>query len=330
MSANTQTPETHEAKWARILREAKKKAQASYDDTLEEVQKAIMEANPKVTKEEIRKEAEEVFKKLMGDSVLKPITVEVKAPKKPTKKVEKAHYNFEKLVRIVGNCALNCALIGEAGTGKTFGALQLGDVLEMKNWLVSFAPTDRKHEVKGFLDANGRFHAPAIKNAYVQGGLLILDEYDRANPEVSIAMNALLSGDTYMFADNKMYKKHKDFRVVACQNTTGMGPSKRYTAARAQDGSTLNRFVRLDWDTDEALETSICGNTVATRAVQQMRKNARNLSMDSLIISPRQSIHANKLVNEGGFSVADALKHSVTLGLPEDTQKRLMANVKLS
>ena len=76
MSAKAQTPETHEAKWARILREAKKKAQASYDDTLEEVQKAIMEANPKVTKEEIRKEAEEVFKKLMGNSVLKPVVVE--------------------------------------------------------------------------------------------------------------------------------------------------------------------------------------------------------------------------------------------------------------
>jgi len=118
--------------------------------------------------------------------------------------------------------------------------------------------------------------------------------------------------------------------VVACQNTTGMGPSKRYTAARAQDGSTLNRFVRLDWDTDEALETSICGNTIATRAVQQMRKNARKLSMDSLIISPRQSIHANELVNNGGFSVEEALEHSITLGLADDVKKRLMADVKLT
>mgnify|MGYP003109624753 FL=1 len=286
--------------------------------------------NEEQIREIARAMAQSVIDDTLKDSILKPVTITIKAPRKPAKKVEKAHYNFEKLVRIVGNCALNCALIGEAGTGKTFGALQLGDVLEMKNWLVSFAPTDRKHEVKGFLDGNGRFHAPAIKNAYVQGGLLILDEYDRANPEVSIAMNALLSGDTYMFADNKMYKKHKDFRVVACQNTTGMGPSKRYTAARAQDGSTLNRFVRLDWDTDESLETSICGNTIATRAVQQMRKNARKLSMDSLIISPRQSIHANKLVNEGGFSVEEALEHSITLGLADDVKKRLMADVKLT
>ena len=286
--------------------------------------------NEEQIREIARAMAQSVIDDTLKDSILKPVTITIKAPRKPAKKVEKAHYNFGKLTRIVGNCALNCALIGEAGTGKTFGALQLGDVLEMKNWLVSFAPTDRKHEVKGFLDGNGRFHAPAIKNAYVQGGLLILDEYDRANPEVSIAMNALLSGDTYMFADNKMYKKHKDFRVVACQNTTGMGPSKRYTAARAQDGSTLNRFVRLDWDTDESLETSICGNTVATRAVQQMRKNARKLSMDSLIISPRQSIHANKLVNEGGFSVEEALEHSITLGLADDVKKRLMADVKLT
>ena len=283
-----------------------------------------------VDREAIIKIAKSVFDDTFKDLTLKPIVVEVKTPKKPPKKVDKAHYNFEKLVRIVGSCKLNCALIGEAGTGKTFGALQLGDALGLKNWLMSFSPQDRKHEVKGFLDGSGRFHAPAIKNAYVQGGLLILDEYDRANPEVSIAMNALLSGDTYMFADNKMYKKHKDFRVVACQNTTGMGPSKRYTAARAQDGSTLNRFVRLDWDTDEALETSICGNTIATRAVQQMRKNARKLSMDSLIISPRQSIHANELVNNGGFSVEEALEHSITLGLADDVKKRLMADVKLS
>jgi hypothetical protein len=283
-----------------------------------------------LNEEQIRKIAQSVIDDTLKDSILKPVTITIKAPRKPAKQVEKAHYNFEKLTRIVGSCKLNCALIGEAGTGKTFGALQLGDALGLKNWLMSFSPQDRKHEVKGFLDGSGRFHAPAIKNAYVQGGLLILDEYDRANPEVSIAMNALLSGDTYMFADNKMYTKHKDFRVVACQNTTGMGPSKRYTAARAQDGSTLNRFVRLDWDTDEALETSICGNTIATRAVQQMRKNARKLSMDSLIISPRQSIHANELVNNGGFSVAEALEHSITLGLADDVKKRLMADVKLS
>lgn len=321
MSAKAKTPESTQDAWARIMREAKKKTDEALDDTLKQLQ-----GLPNMMDED---RVRELIGEQLKGAIIKPVTIQIKAPKKPTKKVDKAHYNFDKLVRMVGNCRLNVALVGESGTGKTHGALQLGEALGMKTWLQPFSPSDRKHEVKGFLDANGRFHAPAIKNAYVDGGLLILDEYDKANPEVAVAMNALLSGDTYLFADNKMYTKHKDFLVVACQNTTGVGTSKRYSTARNQDASLLNRFVRLDWDTDEGLETAICGNTVATRAVQQMRKNARNLSMDSLVISPRQSIHANKLMEEG-FSIKDALEYSILLGLADDVKKRLMADVKLS
>jgi cobaltochelatase CobS len=316
--------------WSAIVEQATEKSTSVMQNMAEDIIKSMQEAGmgQGISVEEVQDIVAPMLAQLK-DEVLSvtPKVIEVKIPEKPTKKVERAHYNFEKLFRMT-SAKLNVALIGEAGTGKTYAAEQVADVLSLKHYTMSFHSKMTATDLRGYCDANGKYNESAVYRAFKDGGILILDEFDRSNTEVTVSLNNLLSGSSYLFPNGEEVKKHDDFRVIACQNTTGTGGSKAYAAAQRQDGATLNRFVKLAWDTDEALEIAIAGNTIATRAVQKMRHNARTMAMTDIIISPRQSIDSNKLM-EVGFSIEEALDHTILHGLADDVRKRLMNGVSL-
>lgn len=250
-----------------------------------------------------------------------PARIVVEVPKSKPVEVDLCHYNFDKLVRMAG-ARLNIALIGEAGSGKTHGAQQCASVLGLKHYTMSFHAKMTATDLRGYCDAVGKYNASPIYTALKEGGVLILDEFDRANTEVTVSLNNLLAGSSYLFPNGEEVAKHPDFIVIACQNTTGHGASKQYASASRQDGATLNRFVKLEWNTDEALERCVAGDTEATAEVQRIRRKARELGMD-LIISPRQSIDANKLMAVG-FSLEDAIRHTITECLAPDQVERLL------
>lgn len=231
-----------------------------------------------------------------------------------------AHKNFPTLIKMLG-ARLNVALIGEAGSGKTHGAQQAAETMGLPHYTISFHSKMTSTDLRGYMDAVGKYNCSPLYTAFKDGGVLILDEFDRANTEVVVSLNNLLAGRSYLFPNGENVQKHERFLVVACQNTTGLGSSKQYAAAQRQDASTLNRFVRLAWDTDEALEIAIAGDTEATAAVQAIRRKAKELGMD-IIISPRQSIHANTLMGVG-FSLNEALQYSIFECLADDQVKRL-------
>lgn len=231
-----------------------------------------------------------------------------------------AHKNFPILVRMLG-ARLNVALIGEAGSGKTHGAQQAAEAMGLPHYTISFHAKMTSTDLRGYMDAVGKYNCSPLYTAFKDGGVLILDEFDRANTEVVVSLNNLLAGRSYLFPNGENVPKHERFLVIACQNTTGVGASKQYAAAQRQDASTLNRFVKLAWDTDEDLERSIAGNTDATDAVQKIRRKAKELGMD-IVISPRQSIHANTLMGVG-FSLKEALQYSIFECLADDQIKRL-------
>ena len=261
-------------------------------------------------------------KQASREVVVKRFTPSAKATLK-----EVAHYNFERLVRYV-NSGVNVALIGEAGSGKTFGAEQVSRALKLSCYMMSFHAKMTPTDLRGYCDANGRYIESPIYKAYKNGGVLVLDEFDRSNTEVVVSLNNLLAGGSYTFPNAECVKKHKDFRVIACQNTTGHGASKLYRSASAQDASTLNRFCKIEWNIDEALELQIAGNNPITKAVQAIRANARNCGMTDLIISPRQSLDANTLC-AAGDTLKDAVHATILCGLAEDKQERLLNGVTL-
>ena len=292
------------------------------ESALEMLQTALtmLSGTAQIDKAEVEKIVDE---RLKG---IKPLSVEVVFAES-IKRVEKAHENFPKLVKMLG-AKMNVALIGEAGSGKSVAAVQSAQALNLEYYTFSFNQKVMPHDLVGFMSPiTGEYVASNIRKAYENGGVLILDEFDRANTEVTIALNGMLANDDYMFPDG-MVKKHEEFRVVACQNTNGLGGSKVYASAKRQDGSTLNRFVKLEFNIDPKLELAICGDTDATRAVQQIRANAKSLSMDDVLVTPRQAIDSNKLVSIG-FTLADAIEHTCLVGFADDVKKRLLNGVSL-
>ena len=234
------------------------------------------------------------------------------------------HENFEHLLKMVG-AGINVALVGEAGSGKSTAAEQCARALGLDFYPVSFHAKMTSTDLRGYMDAKGDYNESAMYRAFKLGGLLCLDEFDRSNTEVVVSLNNLLAGASYLFPNNELVKKHEDFRVVACQNTTGSGGSKQYAAAQRQDASTLNRFVTIPWDIDNAMERKVAGDTPITTIVQMIRSKAKELGVD-VVISPRQSIHANTLVDMG-YSTTQAIDYAITGMMADDVRRRLVDDI---
>ena len=265
-----------------------------------------------------------VDKRLKEQRAVKVEVVSAKA----TKRIDKAHKNFADAVALLG-LGKNLALIGEAGSGKSFGAIQMAQALDLDYSVVSCHGKMQSFDLVGAMSpTTGQYISTALRDAYENGKVLILDEFDRSNNETTIALNGILAGDCYGFPDG-MVKRNAEFRVIACQNTFGSGSSKAYASAKAQDGSTLTRFTRIEWDIDAKLETAICGDNEVTRAVQAVRKNAKDKGYDQILITPRQAIDANQMVDSLGWSTKKAIEFTCLNGLAGDVKKRLMDGVSL-
>lgn len=258
---------------------------------------------------------------------VKPLKVEVVSAT-ATKRVEMAHKNFADGVALLG-LGKNVSLIGEAGSGKSFGAIQMAQSLDLDYVVESCHGKMQSFDLVGAMSpTTGKYISTKLRDAYENGKVLILDEFDRSNTETTIALNGVLAGDCYGFPDG-MVTRHKDFRVIACQNTFGTGASKTYASAKAQDGSTLTRFTRLEWNIDTKLELAICGDNEVTRAVQSVRKNAKDNGYDQILITPRQCIDANQMVDTLGWTLKKAVEFSCLNGLADDVKKRLLNGVSL-
>lgn len=363
--------------WEALLQRATSKAQAQVQsqladavaqamrETLESGEAEVYSSTPPIDTESlmasiladprlaqiIKQDVNDVAAKVL-DKLPRARVTRLISPTGATKEFDHAHENFEELCYQI-NLGLNVALIGEAGSGKTFGAFQCAEALGLTPYFQPFNGMMSTSSLVGYRDPHGNYKATPLYDAYTKGGLVILDEYDRGNSDVTIMLNGLLEGSRFTFADGVLVDKHPDFRVVACQNTTGHGSSKAYASAQRQDGSSLTRFSRIIWNIDTTLEDKVAlaqalpyidkrfSEADSNRyhaimevkkgivAVQKIRAKAKDLGYDHLLISPRQTIHTTKLVATGRHSIKKALEYSILNGLASDVVKRLMEGVEL-
>lgn len=252
-------------------------------------------------------------------------TIEVKLPTKDkVKKLGMQHYLFNDVLESVADNSY-CLLKGDAGSGKTYGAVQIAKALDLKYRIFSFTNEISLGRCIGYMDAMGNYVKTSIREMYEDGGLLILDEFDAMNPNVAVSLNNMLSGDEYTFPD-KVVMKHEDFRVIACTNTFGNGADKDYSSRNKLDKATLDRFdEKFNWGYDEDLEKAVCGDTDATRAVLAIRKNAKNLG---ITITPRRTKSVNKMVLRG-VSLKVAVERSILNEYKSDQQRAMLEGVRL-
>ena len=258
---------------------------------------------------ELEKRAEEV----------RPITVKVKGKTKQIKGVR--HANFDKLLTAtqVGQPTL---LVGPAGTGKTYSAEQVAEILGLDFYSISVGAQTSKSDLVGYMHAGGDYVATQFRKAYEKGGIFLLDEADAGNSNVLILLNAALSNGYMAFPDG-MVHAHEDFRLIATANTFGHGASRQYVGRNQLDAATLDRFTVLTWDIDARVEKSLAGDRLDWyNVVLAVRQRAIEELVLRVVISPRATKRGAELLT-AGMAFEDVLEMALVANLPGDSQDDL-------
>lgn len=180
---------------------------------------------------------------------------------------------------------LNVWLTGPAGSGKTTAASACATALGLPYYFTG--ALDNPYGLLGFTDANGKTVRTPFREAYETGGVFLFDEIDACSPNAVLAFNAALANGHCAFPDG-IIARHKDFVCVAAANTWGLGATNDYVGRMKQDAAFNDRFVQLNWDIDENLETETCGNPTWAKHVQSVRSKVKALGI-KVVVSPRAS-----------------------------------------
>jgi hypothetical protein len=257
-------------------------------------------------------------KELINQHLTKPVQITIKDTVHTIPAGTYRHKIFETVLKSVV-CG-NVAVIGPAGSGKTTLAEQVALALGVPFYFCG--AINSEYKLTGFMDAHGKLVRTAFREAYENGGLFLFDEIDGSNPNAVLAFNAALANGRADFPDGTV-KRHENFYCMAAANTYWTGQDRVYVGRNQLDGATLDRFIFIDMDYDEALERKISGNEDWTRRVRDIRRAVKDLKIRH-IVSPRASIMGAKLLAQG-VSETEVLKLVVYKGLDQDSVSKIQA-----
>ena len=293
-------------------------------DELEIIRKIIMkgakssEVDENAVNEIVDRKLETFGKKLKKNMSK---TIEVKRPDLPNINIGICHYLTEQIAKVCA-CGVHQMLVGPAGGGKTTCCEKVAEILNLKFYPMSVGPQTTKSDLLGFIDAAGNYHSTPLREAFENGGLLLLDEVDAANAGVLTIINAMLANGFCSFPDG-VKKKHEDFRCICACNTYGRGADRQYVGRNQLDAATLDRFAVVDFEYDEKLEYALAGNDEWVNKVQAYRKKAYELKM-RVVISPRASINGARLL-ASGFKEKVVEEMVIWKGISEEIRKKIMS-----
>jgi cobaltochelatase CobS len=181
---------------------------------------------------------------------------------------------------------LSLGLQGHTGTGKTELGLFLADRLNLPIYIVKIHARMSPQDLEGsyVLDVeNGQTvtrkeYGPAAK-AYINGGILLLDEFDKASGELMSAMHLLVEGKPWpleMFKET--IQKHKQCFSIGTANTYGSGHDERYITSNQMDQAFLSRFMWLETHYPNAVQESKILEKFAPRLPLHLRNDAIKLA----------------------------------------------------
>ena len=154
----------------------------------------------------------------------------------------------------------------------------------------------------GFVDGHGTYHRTQFRDAFENGGLFVMEEFDGSGARAMLSINNAAANKWCDFPDGKI-AKHDDFVLVMAGNTFGTGASRQYVGRQQLDAATLDRFAFLEIGYDEELETAItlaidpsAGSWV--KRVQAFRSKVARAGLRH-VVSPRASIMGAKMLRQG-------------------------------
>ena len=183
------------------------------------------------------------------------------------KRVVRSHRQLPEVIDMLNTTGI-AFLTGPSGTGKSTLAKQAcAELFELngadpitsgKYAQISFSPDTTSGEMIGRTDVHGDFHESQIVKVFREGGVILFDEIDDADPSMLIKVNTALANG-YLATPVGMVQKSPSTYIVCAANTFGTGPDAMYVGRTRLDAATLDRFClsTIYVDYDEKLEEGI-------------------------------------------------------------------------
>ncbi|SIL72253.1 AAA ATPase containing von Willebrand factor type A (vWA) domain [Mycobacteroides abscessus subsp. abscessus] len=228
----------------------------------------------------------------------------------------------------------NLQLIGGPGVGKTHLSAQVAKALDLKFYAINFHLQSTASELRGYNDAMGNF-VPTVVSDWASnsdGGVLLLDELDRAHAGIQAGLNSLL-GNRFITLPNRETVHLTDKHIaVACTNTDGTGPTREYPAAQPFSAEFRDRFLAMTIEIDEAIEHAAAmakgASEQETRRVveyvRKIRKTVQDRAIVGVLVTPRASQKMAALIAHGA-TFEQAVSWAIRKGMDDESWARLTA-----
>jgi len=226
------------------------------------------------------------------------------------------HFNFPRFVKWLA-LGMNILLIGPAGTGKTTAALEFARI---KGLAIHCQPlTMDAFGVFGYTSPEGRIIETEFSRAWKHGGVFLWDELSMSSADAIGALNAALANRLAPLPGVGTIPPHPDFYMIAGDNSD-TGASLKFSARTVLDGATLDRFIRIDWPIDSAIEQSmLLGYSDWLACVRAVRNYIDTRELQHVGATPRAVINGAKALKSKAFSRLEILEDTMKKGVLADS-----------
>lgn len=210
------------------------------------------------------------------------------------------HKQFPTLLKAIGakhnGNRLNVWVAGGAGSGKSKASEFASQALGLQ--FRAIGSINEAHEIFGYVSPiDGKYYGTGFREVIENGGVFCFDDFDGSDPVCCVKLLGALGNSVISFPD-AMVTRHKDACIILTANTWGHGATSEYVGRMKQDAALLDRFVKIQWETDEALELATCSDMAWVKRVQSVRRQVKAKGL-KVLVTPRASYHGAALIAAG-------------------------------
>lgn len=251
-------------------------------------------------------------------------SVKISIPDLPERKFDHAHEMVPTLIAATGTRE-PIMLVGPPGSGKTTAGAQVAEAWGVEFYANSNSRMDTRTLAFGYMDGGGTFRPGYLYEPMKNGGVLLDDEVDASNENVMVSKNTAIENRFAYFPNGERVDAHPDFIYIGSANTFGRGADRMFVGRTQLDAATLDRFIFIEWNYDEALERDLSPNKEWCEWVQRARQVVMEHKM-RYIISPRASIKGGKLL-AAGIPERQVRFMTVFAGWPQEDVDKVMRSL---